>query len=211
MDNKPDFIEFERYQLWTPAKTQGGRRGNLRWGVLYGNPRLICWPSSDEVRRPVVTGMNPETFLTCLEMLTKLTEAPDVVTEVILESDRKPRESEDIQASRVISSVIRFGRDEDGIIYIRVNSEGACDEKFKLRTSDWHRFKKADGRLFTPREDSTYQTRAYVTGIRAVMMPYTSLLTKDRPTSFQGNNGNQTQNQQPQNTQSKPGFFNDIV
>lgn len=212
MEPKTDFIEFERYQLFTPARTQGGKRGNLRWGIYLGNPRLICWPTGEETRRPVIAGMNPETFLTAMAMFTKLADAPDVTTEVILESDRKPRDSEGTQAYRVLGSVVRFGRDEDGVLYIRVTSEGVCDEKFMLRSSDWHRFKKADGRLFTPREDSTYQTKSYITGLQAAVLPHTGLLTKDKPARTDQNQGRgQQQQNQTQAQPSSGAYFTDIV
>ena len=202
---QPRFSELERYRLWGSYSKDKSSRASMQWGVASGNPYFNVWVPNSEKRKPVRTGLSPEAFLaamTLVEMVSRKNEACEYQignSTLVKDPDREGK-----KVRRKVSELF-IGRNDDGLLYFRVQAEEVedrpgCDETFLLEFGDFHMFHKPGGIPLTEREASSLFAQCYAGGLRAVILPCTGWTTESKKADAEMG-GSRGSRQAPKNTQ----------
>lgn len=201
-----EFKELDKFTMFAPAPGVEGKRARLTWSSFRGNPRMTVFTGipNDTNKGVINAGMNPETFYGFLYLLEKIAQNPQAAAEYILDSDTLKEDDNGERKKRVLASSIYFGRDEEGVMYMKVKAEGRPEIRFNFKISDWHRFRKGDGTPLSEREGSSLQAISTVHALRQV---FGNLVNELRPPFNPGQRtGGKPQASRPATKQSQAEF-----
>jgi len=178
--------DFDRFAMFTPTPGEEGKRSRLVWGLRGAYPRLSVFTNSatDTVKGPIAAPFSIESFLVFLDMFEKvaLGEKGSKFKFDCFNSryvDGKP-------ADKYLQADVRFGKDENGIVWVMAFSEGRPKIKFDFKLSDFHAIHHGDGRQFTEAEASQLQALAVVRGLREIYIMKAAEFRDEMPNAKQG-------------------------
>lgn len=189
-----EFKELDKFQMFTPAPGNTGKRSRLTWSSYRGNPRVTIFTQvQDDTNKGIIFApMNPETFLIFLELLEQVARNPaeskqklECYTLIRLGEDTNGKKS----SEKVLVSDLYFGRDRDGLVWLSVVAENRPKIKFDFKISDFHKLYKGDGNSISEAEASSLQALAVIRALREVMIPHMGELRQRQETGT-GNGGN---------------------
>jgi hypothetical protein len=167
--------ESDRLVVFTRCPTAPEKFSVLKWGIWDNkNPRLIVFTGDPEDRTPeknygrITAAMDPVTAGVFCDLLENVANG-NFPREVQVPCFNTKRDAEGIIVQKkALISTIHIGRDDDGIVYIRVTAEGRPDVKFPLMLSDWHGLCGAGGEPFEKHDISKIYATAYARQLRII-------------------------------------------
>ena len=169
-NKKPDidYQTLDLFTLWAPAATRDSKRPMWSFCFPRGNPRFYIYTRGDSAPRKglLEIAMNPFVFYSILQLLENLATGKAQQNKYLVETDRVDYDAPDRR--RILGSVLEFGKDDEGVIYMMATADGYPRIPFKFDISDWHRFRKGDGTPFSDKEASCLQCQGFVAALREV-------------------------------------------
>lgn len=157
---KAVFRTFQRYILYAPTPGVEGKRARLQWGFRDDMPRISVStndPNDKVMNGLMYAGIAPVEFGMFLEKLKQMTTMP-----------RGSKSKVDcfgtVNEEKRLLTEIRFGKNNDGIMWMGLYSPERPFIIFKLGVSDWHGFHGTDGTQLSDEEASCLYTQV-MTGI----------------------------------------------
>lgn len=190
--------ELAKFTIFSDNLNQSGKKARLAWAVRDNNPRIVVYINDNNLKGAegiVNAAMNPETFLSFLTLLEKVTKnnTPDSYSIECYNTpwvDGKPTEQ------KVLVATVSFGKNEQGITYIDIIPVNKPKFRFSLNISDYHKIYKADKTPFTASESSTLQTLSVISALRDIFVSFSngfrrtqsSTVTTNRPSNSNSDN-----------------------
>lgn len=148
MAEKPqlNIVEFPTLTIFAPAPGVEGKLSRLVFGLVNDNPRLTVFTNvpdgsgqTDGKGRPrgamIMVPMNRDDLHILLQAVQDTATKPDHGSYVFEYSTTKATEGG--QREKFLAAKIAVGRDEDGVIYLAVKSEGKPSVKFSFELSPY--------------------------------------------------------------------------
>jgi len=173
------FKELEKFQLFTETPGVAGKRSRLGYSSYRGNPRITVFTNvpNDTGKGMINAAMNPETFLTFLDLFEVCAKSEtEIKYKIDCYTTQRPIEGQEVSKEKILSSELYFGKDNTGLVWLSVTAPNRPRIKFDMKTSDFHKIYKSDGKALTEAEGSMYQALATITALRAVFLGHMSEL-----------------------------------
>jgi hypothetical protein len=193
--DRPRIQELDKFGIYVSAPGEEGKRSRLAWSILNGNPRISVYTnitSDANVNYGIISApMNPETFYIFMHMLESMCKGENGKNAKI-DCNSKKRLENGKYGDMFLLSELYFGKDDNGIMWISVQSTGRPKIKFEIHLSDFHKIYKSDGTAISAGEGSVLQTLAMINALRAAYYSFAPMIKQPG------------QNARPMNTKTAP-------
>ncbi len=150
---------------------------NPRFSIFTNNPREA--EKTIEIRpgfkkpmgqMPIVCRMGPQDLEKILILFKEVAASPSPVGFEVRFRGPVYKEGEKVQGEFETKTILTFGRDAEGVIYIQFAEKGRDKPTFIFSKNTWVPIKK-EGADFTPVEDSTLEFQSWINSIERVLGP----------------------------------------
>lgn len=158
--------DFEHYSLWTNVKNRPGFRARMSFGERNGAFRVSVFTGAEEGPKVIYVGMSPTVFKLFVQKFKAVIKGEPGTKDKVDNMDRDPsttpEESKSGNIAKVLRNTLHFGKDADGVVWIGIEQANVDKITFKILSSAWHHFYKADGSKITPEEGSSAEALALI-------------------------------------------------
>lgn len=174
------FLDFEHFTFWANTPNRKGFRCRLVFGERNGNPRITHYPNLEkesENEKTVVcsVGFDPMTFWEFLRRFELIIRGPEGGKDHIENRARKKNE-DGTPGDWYIMNSLRFGKDEEGVVWIAIQDERVPNVRYLIENSAYHNFFREDGTRVSRAEGSKAYAMALVDLLRRIYVPYVGRL-----------------------------------
>ena len=171
--------DLEQFTLWANTPDRPNFRARMTFGERNGAPRISVFPNFESGAKVLFVGMAPMIWMEFLRRFENVVKGQNGGKDHIENLDREPnaeRTADPDSVRKVVRNSLWFGKDDDGVCWIAIEQPTVPNIRFKILSSAWHNFFKADGTKLTPQECSAAQTMALIESLKMAMAPYIARL-----------------------------------
>lgn len=171
--------DFEQFTLWTNTPDRPNFRSRMAFGERNGAARISVFTNFESGVKVLFVGMAPMIWMEFLRRFESVVKGPAGGKDRIENLDREPnaeRTADPDAVRKVVRNTLWFGKDDAGVCWIAIEQPNVPNIRFKILSSAWHNFFKADGTKLTPQECSVAQTMALIESLKMAMAPYIARL-----------------------------------
>lgn len=180
---RPQIRELAKWDMYAKATESQQRSSRLAWSIRDGNPRITVFTNINEDpvgNKMIYAAFNPATFMIFLNLFNRLAKGePGRSSYITCYTSFKPNGAANQgPAEKTLLSTVYFGKDELGIVYLKLVAANRPEIKFEYHLSDYHEIFKPDGEPLTQAEASQAQG---TTTIETLIRIYEHLVAEFKP------------------------------
>lgn len=174
--NMPRVIDIKRLTLF--ADGVDGKRARFQFAVRQGFPRVTVFTGAPGPDGVIQGPIDLEGMMVWCQKLREIADAQPgdkyaMILKTMVYVDNKPT------TDRKVMSTLFCGKDESGMVWIGLHTEGKPKIKFTFQFTDFMELHKGDGSHPTASEISCIIAKSYATLIENILPPYLLQYTID--------------------------------